>query len=110
VIDVAVSERVVIVLGRGQLGIDPAGFVERAADRGLPFVILSIGFPVGPEQQAFVSRAVDLAFERRVALDAQVVGTPAELANHVGTSDDVTIAAIGREERRITLALGRRLS
>lgn len=65
--------------------------------------MLTLGYPVSEEQQAFVTRAIDEAFEARVRLDAQIVARPGGL----GARDDVTVVAAGREERRIGSALTR---
>lgn len=39
-IDAVVGERAVVVLGRGRLGVGPAGSVTRAAELGVPLVVL----------------------------------------------------------------------
>ena len=78
-----------------------------AAGRGTPLLMLALGYPVSQHQQAFITRAIDEAFEARVHLDARIVGRLDELASHVGAADDVTIVAAGRDERRIGSVLAR---
>ena len=106
-IDVAVRDRIVVVLGRGRADVEPSVHVARAAGRGTPLLMLTLGYPVNQHQQAFIERAIDSAFEARVHLDAQIVARPDELGDHVGATDDVTIVAAGRDERRIGSVLAR---
>ena len=72
-IDVAVHDRTVIVLGRGRVDVDPVVHIARAAGRGTPLVMLALGYPVSRRQQAFITRAIDEAFAARVHLDARIV-------------------------------------
>ena len=83
-IDVAVRDRIVVVLGRGRVDVDPAVHVARAAGRGTPLLMLALGYPMSQHQQAFIARAIDEAFEARVHLDAQIIAGPGGLAAHVG--------------------------
>ena len=80
VIDVAVRDRIVVVLGRGRMDVDPALHVARAAGRGMPLIMLALGYPVSRHQQAFITRAIDEAFGARVHLDARIVARLDELA------------------------------
>jgi hypothetical protein len=107
VIDVVVQDRIVVVLGRGRVDVDPTAHIARAAGRGKPVLMLTLGYPVSQQQQAFVTRAIDEAFEARVGLDAQIVARPDGLADHVGATDDVTVVAAGRDVRRIGSILAR---
>ena len=106
-IDVAVGTRMVLVLGRGRLRLDPARCVAQAADRGVPLVVLGLGFPTTGHQQGFVTQAVDRAFELRVPMDAELVMATAEIPERLRPDDDVTIVATGREERDIGSAITR---
>ena len=106
-IDVAVRDRIVVVLGRGRMDVDPALHVAHAAGRGMPLIMLALGYPVSRHQQAFITRAIDEAFGARVHLDARIVARLDELAAHVGATDDVTVVAAGRDERRIGSVLAR---
>ena len=106
-IDVAVRDRIVVVLGRGRMDVDPAVHVARAAGRGTPILMLALGYPVSQRQQAFITRAIDEALEARVRLDARIVARLDELAAHVGATDDVTVVAAGRDGRRIGSVLAR---
>jgi hypothetical protein len=107
VIDVVVRDRIVVVLGRGRVDVDPAVHVARAAGRGTPLLMLALGYPVSQRQQAFITAAIDEAFATRVHLDAQIVARLDELAAHVGATDDVSIVAAGRDQRRIGSVLAR---
>jgi hypothetical protein len=107
VIDVAVRDRIVVVLGRGRLDVEPTVHIARAAGRGTPLLMLALGYPVSPRQQAFITRAIDEAFDARVRLDARIVARLDELSTHVGATDDVTVVAAGRDERRIGSVLTR---
>jgi len=100
VIDVTVTTRLVVVLGRGRLDVDAAPYVERAAERGVPLLVLTIGYPVSAAQGDFVAEAIDRAFDARVSLDAILLAEPAELATHVTSADEVAVHA-GRGRRRI---------
>ena len=106
-IDVVVRDRVVVVLGRGRVDVDPTLHVARAAGRGTPLLMLALGYPVSQHQQAYITRAIDEAFEARVHLDARIVARLDELAEHVDATDDVTVVAAGRDERRIGSVLSR---
>jgi hypothetical protein len=107
VIDVVVHDRIVVVLGRGRVDVDPALHIARAAGRGAPLLVLALGYPVSQRQQAFVTRAIDEAFGSRVLLEALIVAQLDELATYVGATDDVTVVAAGRDERRIGSILSR---
>lgn len=106
-IDVVVRERIVVVLGRGRVDLDPRILIARAADCRIPVVVLTLGYPVIQRQQAFITGAIEGAFQERVELAAHVVARPDGLAAHVGARDDVMIVAAGRDERRIGSALAR---
>lgn len=106
-IDVVVRERIVVIVGQGRADIDPGIYVARAAGRGIPLLMLTLGYPVSRRQQAFITRAIDEAFETRVGLAAQVVSRPDELIVHIDAKDEVTIVAAGRDERRIGSILAR---
>ncbi len=106
-IDVAVRDRIVVVLGRGRMDVDPAVHVARVAGRGTPLLMLTLGYPVSQRQQAFIRRAIDEAFQARVHLDARIVARPDGLAEHVDATEDVTIVAAGRDGRRIGSVLAR---
>jgi hypothetical protein len=107
VIRVTTDERLVIVLGRARENARPASFVARAAERDIPLVVLTVGYPVTERQQRFVAEAVGLAFDARVNLDAWVIATLEQIPQGIRPRDEVTIVAAGREERRIGSVLGR---
>ena len=106
-IDVVVHDRVVLVVGRGHVDADPAVHVARAADRGVPLLMLTLGYPVSERQRSYVERAIDRAFEVRAQLDARILARAADLADLVATTDEVTVVAAGRDERRIGSVLAR---
>jgi len=94
-------------MGRGRVDVDPTVHIARAAGRGSPLLILTLGYPVSERQQAFIRRAIDEAFQARVHLVARIVARPNGLADHVGATDDVMIVAAGRDGRRIGSVLAR---
>jgi Ca2+-transporting ATPase len=95
----------VFVLGReATLDVEVATRAIGAA--GGHLVLLSLGYPVSPNQAGVVGEAVSLAEELRLCLDAVLVTSPKQLADLVGDDDQVTIIASGRERRRIERALG----
>ena len=106
-IDVVVRDRIVVVLGRGRMDVDPAVHVARAAGRGTPLLMLALGYPVSQRQQAFITRAIDGSLEAHVRLDALIISRLDELTAHVGATDDVTVVAAGRDKRRIGAVLAR---
>jgi hypothetical protein len=106
VIDVTVTNRLVVVLGRGRLDVEAAPYVERAAERGVPLLVLTIGYPVSAEQGAFVAEVIDRALDARVFLDAILLAEHAELATHLTTTDEVSVHA-GRDRRRIASVMAR---
>jgi hypothetical protein len=106
VIDVTVTTRLVVVLGRGSREADAAPYVGRAAERGVPLLVLRIGYPVSRSQGDFVAEAIDRAFDARVFLDAILLAEPAELATHLTTTDEVSVHA-GRDRRRIASVVAR---
>jgi hypothetical protein len=105
VIDVSVGTRIVLVLGRGRLGLHPGRRVAQAGDHGVPIVLLAVGYPTTHAQQRFVSDAVDRAFELRVALEAEMVPELSGLTARLRSEDDVRVVAAGREARQIGSAL-----
>jgi nucleotide-binding universal stress UspA family protein len=107
--DVATRSRFVVVLGRSteNLG-DPKALVRAALDNELDVAVLSIGFPVTPQQQAFVAESVELAVESGIRLDAEILATAADLALHLSDGDDVAVASRGLERRRIEAILRKR--
>jgi hypothetical protein len=107
VIEVTVGTRLVVVLGRGRLEVSAVPYVERAAERDIPLVVLTIGYPVSTAQQGFVAEAIDRAFGARVDLDAILVPDPAELTTHLTLEDEVTVHADSSDRRRIASVLAR---
>lgn len=106
-IDVTVSTRVVVVLGRGRLDVAASAYVDRAAELGVPLLVLTVGYPVSEPQRDFVAEAIAEAFEARVSLDAILLLQAAELATHLTLEDEVAMYAGGRERRRIGSVLAR---
>ena len=54
VIEVVVRDRIVVVMGRGRVDVDPTVHVARAAI-GVRLLMLTLGYPVSQRQQAFIS-------------------------------------------------------
>lgn len=106
-IDVTVSTRVVVVLGRGRLEVAAAAYVDRAAELGVPLLVVTVGYPVSEPQRDFVAEAIEEAFEARVSLDAILLPRAAELATHLTLEDEVAMCAEGKERRRIGAVLAR---
>jgi hypothetical protein len=98
---------VVLVVGRGQTDADTAVHVTRASDRGVPLLMLTLGYPVNERQRSYIARAIDRAFEARAQLDARILARAADLADLVAATDEVTVVAAGRDERRIGSVLAR---
>jgi hypothetical protein len=101
-IGVTTVPRFVVVLGRSteNLG-DPQALVQGALEHQLDVAVFSIGFPVTPQQQAFVAESVELAVEAGIHLDAEILGTTSDLADRFTERDDVVLASRGLERRRI---------
>jgi hypothetical protein len=101
-IAVTTVPRFVVVLGRSTQNLgDPEALVQGALDHQLDVAVLSIGFPVTPQQQAFVAESVELAIEVGIRLDAEILASTADLAGRVTDHDDVAVASRGLERRRI---------
>jgi hypothetical protein len=107
VIDVSLGTRMVLVLGRGRLGVDAARCVARAADHGVPLLVLAVGYPTTGRQQRFVAAAVDRAFELRVQMEAEMVPELSGISPRLRPEDDVMVVAAGREGRDIGSAVAR---
>jgi hypothetical protein len=103
------GSRFVVILGRSteNLG-DPRALVEGALDHELEVAVLSIGFPVSPQQQAFVAESLELAMEMGVRLDAEILPSVELLADHLALGDEVAVASRGLERRRIEAILRKR--
>ncbi len=86
---------------------DPAVHVTRASDRGVPLLMLTLGHRVNERQRSYIARAIDRAFEARVQLDARILARAADLADLIVATDEVTVVAAGRDERRIGSVLAR---
>ncbi len=100
-IDVTVGTRLVVILGRRRLGVDADHCIGRAGELGASCLVLSVGYPATERQQRFVDEAVRRAFDRLVHLEAELVFDISGLRSRVELTDEVVIAAAGREERRI---------
>lgn len=106
-IEVTVGTRLAVVLGRGGIDVRADPYVDRAAERGLPLLVLTVGYPASAAQQEFVAEAIGRAVEARVFLDTILLPGPAELVTHLTLQDEVTVHADRRERRRIASALAR---
>lgn len=108
-IEMAVMVRYLLVLGRNteNLG-SPEALVAMASENELEVTLLSIGFPVTQQQQAFVAEAVDLAVDAGIRLDAEILAGAADLVGRVGEGEEVKVASRGFELRRIQSILRKR--
>jgi hypothetical protein len=106
---VAAVSRFVVVLGRSteNLG-DPRALVQSALDHQMDVAVLSIGFPVTAQQQAFVAESIELSADVGVHLDAEILTSLLDLGKHLGDDDDIAVASRGMERRRIEAILRKR--
>jgi hypothetical protein len=99
---VATMSRFVVVLGRSTQNLgDPKQLVRSALSQEVDVAVLSIGFPVTPQQQAFVAESVELAVEVGIRLDAEILARPEDLGTRIIAGDDIVVASRGWERRRI---------
>jgi hypothetical protein len=108
VIDVGIGTRKVVVVGRDPGPVEAGPWIEDAAGRAVPLLLLTVGYPVSTGQGHLVSTLVDEAFDRRVAFEAVLVPGRARLAAHLRPGDDVVVAALGRERRQLEGLVGAR--
>jgi nucleotide-binding universal stress UspA family protein len=100
--------RRVFVLGReATFDVDPVA--KRVVAEGAELVLLSLGYPVTPGQEAVVGDALRLANELRLWLDTVLVTSPEEAAEYVRADDEVTLLASGRERKRLERVLGKKV-
>jgi nucleotide-binding universal stress UspA family protein len=97
--------RKVFVLGRDAT-LDVESTARRVIADKAELVLLSMGHPVAPAQQAVIGDAMRLADQLRLWVDAALVSSSQQLAELVQRSDDVTVLASGGERREIERALG----
>ena len=100
----APAARRVFVLGR-HAELDVRAEAGRAVEEGRQLVLLSVGYPVTPAQDAVVQDALHVAHDLRLWLDAILVPSSKDLADLVGSDEEVTVVARGAERRRLERAL-----
>ena len=97
--------RWVFVLGRSAV-LDVEDVATRAAAQHAELVLLSLGYPVSPKQDAVVQAALREAADHQVWFDAVLVPSPKRFGEYVHAGDEVTIVASGSERRKLDRALG----
>jgi hypothetical protein len=94
--------RSVLVLGRDPGSVDAAAWIDAAAERNQPLVLLSFGYPVSADQGGLVSALIDEAFDRGVHFEAVLVAARSDLSAQLRPGDDITVlSSSGRERRTI---------
>lgn len=100
---ITVNERLtrhVVVLGR-KAWVNVESLVGDAASSGVALVFLSLGYPVTPTQSELIERASREAVDLGVWFEAVLVPGDKRLSDHLEDGDHVTLAAQGRERRRL---------
>ena len=95
--------RTVLVIGRRATAVpalDGSAWIG-----GAGVCVLTIGWPVSDVQAALVERAIDLAREARVRIEAVLVTSAGEAARYVQPGDDVRLVATARESKRLARSL-----
>jgi hypothetical protein len=102
----AFFSRIVVIVGH-----EPGDMAEVLGPR-LPrrneVLLLSIGYPATAEQQEAFREALHLAAEAGAVFDSRLVLSARAAIAFIEPEDEVTIAAAGREGRRIEAVLRRR--
>jgi hypothetical protein len=102
----AFFSRVVLIVGQ-----EPGDVAEvlgpRLAGRK-EILLLSIGYPPTAGQQEAFRGALQLAVGQGAVFDSRLVLSPRAALRFIEIGDDVTVAAEGRERRRIETLLRRR--
>ena len=106
-IDVGIGTRKVVVVGRDPGPVETEPWVDDAADRAVPLLLLTVGYPVSAEQAQLVASLIDEAFDRGVRFEAVMVSGRAGLAGHLLPDDDLVVAARGRERRQLEAVVKR---
>lgn len=106
-IDVGIGTRKVVVVGRDPGPVETGPWIEDAAGRAVPLLLLTVGYPVSADQARLVASLIEEAFDRGVRLEAVMVSARAGLATHLLPDDDVIVTARGRERRGLDAAVKR---
>ena len=106
-IDVGIGTRKVVVVGRDPGPVEAGPWVDDAADRAVPLLLLTVGYPVSADQAQLVASLIDEAFDRGVRFEAVMVSGRAGLAGHLLPDDDLVVAARGRERRQLEAVVKR---
>ena len=70
--------------------------------------VVTLGWPVTPQQHAIVEHGLSLARGARIIFDAVLALSPAEAASHLTTEDQVVIDGSPKDLRRIGQAVSAR--
>jgi hypothetical protein len=105
VIDVDLA-RSVLLVGRDPGAVEAASLIGDAAERNVPVVLLTFGYPVSADQGGLVTALIDEAFDRGVPFEAVLVAGRSDLSAQLRPGDDITVlASSGRERRKIEAAV-----
>ena len=91
------AARIVVILGRRKK-VGLRELVDRAWHERVPLVIINLGFPLTPSQQAIVDGALEAAATGAIALDAMIAYDARQAAAFLHEGDEVIYAA-SRSER-----------
>ncbi len=97
------------MLGKQALLEDLRSVADRSALDDVPLVLLSLGYPVTPAQEAITEEALTLADELRVHLDVQLVTRLDDLPGLLEEGDEVAVLSSGFEHLRLEWLLRERL-
>lgn len=96
---IAVTQvRTVLVVGRKATA---APALLPVAEGSTGILVCTVGWPLTAVQQALVDRAIEVAREARVILEAVLVASPNDAAQHCRPGDEVRLCGTRREFRRL---------
>jgi hypothetical protein len=92
--------RPVIVLGR-RATLDVEDAIRRAIADHVHLVLLSVGYPVSPAQDAIVQEAVRLSHALHASIDAMLVPSVTDVPMYLVEAAQIEIVAAGADRRRL---------
>ena len=99
--------RLVVALGR-DARVNMHELVHDAWQSHIELVILSMGFPLTPKQNAAIDVAMDAAGQGVLELEARICYTPDQAAAKIRPDDRVVLALANAERRALQRALRKR--
>ena len=101
--EAAKATRIVVVLGRRK---KPAlrELVDRAWRERVPLIIINLGFPLTPSQQAIVGGALEAAATGAIALEAMIAYDARQAASFLHEGDEIVYAASRAERLNVVRA------